>query len=94
METRGFDGPFRLLRPTPQREFVSDHFPIMTIDHDRQMPPAIVPTGNMGGIHRPPLVAPTGSTDPASDARARSGDSLMHEPALLLQHAIDRVAIY
>jgi len=93
LETGGFDGPFRFLRPTPQREFVPDHFPIMTINHGRQMCPAILSTGDMRDIHGPPLVASTRSTHPASHARPRGGDSLMHEPALLLQHAVDRFAI-
>lgn len=93
LEAGSFDGPFRLLRPTPQREFVPDHFPIMTINHGRQMRPAILSTGDMRYIHGPPFVAPTRATHPASHARPRGGDSLMHEPALLLQYAVDRFAI-
>ena len=94
LETGGFHCAFRLLRPTPQCEFVPDHFPIMTINHGRQMRPAILSTGDMRHIHGPPFVALTRSTHPASHARPRGGDSLMHQPALLLQHAVDRFAIH
>lgn len=93
LEAGRFDGPLRLLRPTPQGKLVADHRPIMTIGHGRQMGPAVVATGNMRHIHRPPFIAATGPAHPPSHARAGRGDPLMHEPPLLLQHAIQCLAI-
>ena len=47
----GFDRPVLLTLPDfPVRELVADHFPIMTINHGRQIGPAIVSTGNMRHI--------------------------------------------
>ena len=83
-----------LFRPTPEGELVADHFPIMTIDHRRQMCPAVLPTGDMRYIHGPPFVASTPPTGPALHARTWGGDTLMHEPPLLLEHAVDRLPIH
>jgi hypothetical protein len=65
----------------------------MTINHCRQMRPAILSTINMGHIHGPASVAAIRPTRPALHARAWSGDALMHEPPILLQHTIDGLPI-
>src|SRR5512146_1145225 len=69
-ETRRFHRPFGLLRPAAQRQLIADDLPNMTIDHGREMRPAVLATGNMRHIHRPPFVAPTRPTHPAPHARA------------------------
>lgn len=88
-----FDRPLRLLRSTAERKLVPDDLPIMTIDHGRPMPPAIVPTGNMRHIHRPSFVALAGPAHPAPHPGAGGGGALVHTPSLLLQHAIHRLPI-
>lgn len=93
LQARRFDRPFRLLRPTAQGELIADHFPIMTVDHRREMRPAILPTGNMRYIHGPAFVAVIRPTRPALHARAWGGDALMHKPPVLLQHTIDGLPI-
>jgi len=93
LETRGFDGPFRLLRATPQGKLIADALAIVTINHRREMRPAVLATGDMRHVHRPPFITATRPTCPASHARAWGRDALMHEPPLLLQHTVDRLAI-
>ncbi len=65
----------------------------MTINHRRQMRPAILSTLNMRHIHRPACVAAIRPTRPALYARAWGADTLMHKPPLLFQYAIDRLPI-
>jgi hypothetical protein len=64
-ETGRFHRPLCLLGPTPKGQFVADEFPIMTINHRREMRPAVLATGNRCHIHRPPFIAPTRPTHPA-----------------------------
>lgn len=45
-----FDGPFRLLRWSPEGQLLADHFPVMAVHHRHQMGPAIPSTGDMGHI--------------------------------------------
>jgi hypothetical protein len=66
----------------------------MAINDRREMRPAILATGNVRDIHGPPLVAPTGSTDPALDSRPWGRESLMDHPPLLLQHPIHRLLVH
>jgi hypothetical protein len=94
LETGRFDSAFRLLRPASQRQLIANQFPVMAINDGREMGPAILATGDICHIHRPPFVAPTGLTCPAPNTRAWSGEALMHEPALLAQDSIHRLAIY
>ena len=88
-----FDRPLSLLCSTAERKLIADDFAIMAVDHRRKMRPAVLPTGDMRHIHRPPFIAATCPTGPASHTRAWGRDALMHEPPLLLQHAIDRLPI-
>ena len=41
-QTGGFHCALGRLHPTPERKLVPNHFPIMTIDHCRQMRPAVL----------------------------------------------------
>lgn len=59
--TGALNGPFRFLRPSSQRQFIANNFPIMTINHRREMSLAIVPTGGMRDIHGPAIVTLQGS---------------------------------
>ena len=93
LQTRRFDRPFCLLRSTTERKLVPDHFPIMTVDHRREMRPAILPTRNMCHIHGPAFVAVIRPTRPALHARAWGADALMHEPPFLVQDTVDRLPI-
>ena len=93
LQARRFDRPFHLFRPTAQGELVGHHFPIVTINHRRQMRPAILSTLTMRHIHGPAFVAALRPTRPALHARAWGSDALMHEPPVLLQHTIDGLSI-
>src|SRR5690348_16772309 len=90
----GLQGPFGLLGSAAQGELIADQFTIMTIDHRREMSPAIPPAGNVGDIHGPPLVAATGSTDEAPRSRTWGRGALVDQPLLLAQHPIDRFVIH
>src|SRR5262249_28682381 len=83
--------PLRLLAPPAQGEFIANHLTIMTIDDRGQMRPAIRATGNVGHIHRPPLIARRRLTPPAAYARARGARSLMHQPALEFEDPVDHL---
>lgn len=85
--------PLGLLRPSPQGEFIPDELAIMTVNHRRQMPPAVLSTGNVRQIHRPAGIAAWGAAHPAPDSRAGCARPLVHEPLLQLQHPIDRLTI-
>ena len=93
-ETGRFDRPFRLFCATPQGELVADHLPIVTVDHRREMRPAVLAAGNMRHVHGPPFVTATGPTDPALYTRTWGGHALVHEPPLLFQHTIDRFTVH
>ena len=41
-ETGDLHGSLRLLRATPQSDLVADHFAVVTVDHRRQMRPAVL----------------------------------------------------
>lgn len=69
LQARHFHRPLRLLRATAERKRVAHNFPIMAINHRREMRPAILPTGNMRHIHGPPFVTPAGPTHPPVDSR-------------------------
>ena len=93
LQTRRFDRPFRLLRSTAECKLIPDHFPIVTVDHRREMRPAILPTGNMRHIHGPAFVTAIRPTRPALHPRAWRRDTVMHTPPLLFQDPIHRLAI-
>jgi len=88
-----FEGPLRFLGAPPQGELVPHNRPIMAIHDGREMCPAIGPTRDMGHVHRPAGVRGGGHAPPALDPGAGRPDSLMDEPALVLQHPVDRLRL-
>lgn len=46
------EGSFRLLRSTAESELVGYDFAIVTIDHRRQVTPAVRAAGHVGHVHR------------------------------------------
>ena len=72
---------------------IPDNLAIMTINHCRQVAPTISPTGNMGHIHRPPLVTLDGTTPQPLGTRTRRARALMHHPTLQPERPIDRLPI-
>jgi hypothetical protein len=78
-ETGRLKGPFRFLRSAAQRELVTDNFPVVTINHDREMGPSILAIRDMYHVHRPAVITLIGSTHPAAYVGARRAGSLMDQ---------------
>lgn len=73
-----FDGPLSFLSSATSGKLIAHNLAIMTIDDGRQMPPAVLSTGDMGHIHGPAMITLRRPTPTNLHTRAWGGNPLMH----------------